>query len=238
MEDIMSLRVRLFVVTFVCVFAALCIAQDNKCPQGFNFAGRLYGSGSFGSNFAHRVEIQFPPNVRIDSSYQQGSVHAENGQSDAHSRLNPQAIPKGIHIVPFGSDDHEKGWAVDDPELKGIAWDDDGRITRYGFGMQLYCTTGSGEADRIVGGCNVDVDVCYKPKGGRAQGSLGGGTALVIRGVNLRRNPSSVNKPIAVLQANTEVQLLSPAPVQGFYKVKTRSGLEGWVGANFLKVRA
>jgi hypothetical protein len=216
----------------------LGFAQDNKCPQGFNFAGRLYGSGSYGSNFAHRVEIQFPPNVRIDSSYQQGSVHAENGQSDAHSRLSPQAIPKGIHIVPFGSDDHEKGWAVDDPELKGIAWDDDGRITRYGFGMQLYCTTGSGEADRIVGGCNVDVDVCYKPKSGRAQGVLGGGTALVIHGVNLRRSPSSVNKPIAVLQANTEVQLLSSSPVRGFYKVKTTNGLEGWVGANFLKIKA
>lgn len=234
----MSLRSRLSIITFICVLASISLAQDNKCPQGFTFAGRLYGSGSYGSNFAHRIEIQFPPNARIDSSYQQAAVHAENGQSDAHSRLNPQAIPKGIHIVPFGSDDHEKGWAVDDPELKGVAWDDDGRITRYGFGMQLYCTTGSGEADRFVGGCNVDVDVCYKPRVGKTHASIGEKRALVTHGVNLRPAPSLVNKPLTTLRANVEVELLSPTAVRGFYKVRTREGLEGWVGKSFVKIKA
>ena len=159
--------VRMSALAFTTLWVALCSAQENRCPNGFVFAGRLYGSGGFGSNFAHRVEVQFPLYARIDQNYQQNSVHAENGQSDAHSRLNPKAIPSGINILPYGSDDHEKGWAVNNPELKGVAWDNEGLITRFAFGMQLYCTTGSGEQDRVVGGCNVDVDVCFKPRGGK-----------------------------------------------------------------------
>jgi len=162
------------------------------------------------------VEITFPPNARIDSSYQQGAVHAENGQSDAHSSLKPQAIPKGIHIVPFGSDDHQKGWAVADPELKGTAWDDDGRITRYGFGMQLYCTTGIGEADRVVGGCNVDVDVCYKPKSGSARSRLQKTTPLVTHRVNLLMDEYSVNKSMTVPRTSVEMRIPVPTPYGAF----------------------
>ena len=156
---------KLLILTFLglSAFVSAGVAQ-NRCPAGFRFAGRLHGEGSFGSNFNQRAEVTFAPSPRIDKTYQQDSVHAENGQSDAHTNLRPENIPHGIRIVPFGSDDHEKGWAVLEPELKGVEFDDEDRVTRYAFGMHLYCTTGSGEADRFVGGCDVNVDVCYKPK--------------------------------------------------------------------------
>lgn len=154
----------------VCVLALIGLASlalpmqaQNRCPDGFNFLGRLHGAGSYNSNFNQRVEIRFS-RVRMDRSYRQQAIHAENGQSDAHSNIKPTDIPAGLNLVPFGSDDHEKGWAVLAPELKGVEFDEDDRIKTYAFGMSLYCTTGSGEADRFVGGCDVNVDVCYKPK--------------------------------------------------------------------------
>jgi hypothetical protein len=151
--------------------------------------------------------------------FQQSSIHPENGQSDAHSPLTAQQIPKGIYIVPYGSNDHEKGWAVHSPELKGVEWDDNATITRYVFGMTLYCTTGSGEADRFVGGCNVNVDVCYKPKVPIVSKKMG----VILRGVNLRSDPSMLHQPVGLLHTNDEVELLSSDAVRGFFQVRTKN---------------
>jgi hypothetical protein len=141
-----------------------------QCPAGLISVGRIYGEGSFGSNLVTYKEILLPAGARIDTSYHQPALSPPaNGKSDAHSRLVVSEVPAGIFIVPGGDDSANHGWAVGDgPEpriqLVPATWDSTtNTISQYKFGIRLYCTTGSGEADRWTGGCNVHVDVCYKP---------------------------------------------------------------------------
>jgi hypothetical protein len=221
--------------------AARCVLNSGSCdccfsteqvPSGVRLRRNVVWFWKFRQQLQHyngHPQVTFPANARIDSSFQQASVHPENGQSDAHSPLTAQQIPKGIYIVPYGSDDHEKGWAAHSPELKGIEWDDNATITRYVFGMTLYCATGSGEADRLVGGCNVyvdvggcnvNVDVCYQPKVPIIAKKMG----VILRAANLRSDPSTAHKPVGLLYTNEEVELLSSEAVRGFFQVKTKDG--------------
>jgi hypothetical protein len=145
----------------VLFMSPLSFAQT-RCPEGFRYAGTLSGTGSAIEAFSKRVELRLPENATLDTSYQQTRVRADNGQGNAHSNLRPQDIPKGIHIIPTGTHDLDKGWSVSDPQLKAVERSADGRITRYQFGMRLNCTVGSGMQQS--GSCEVDVEVCYKPK--------------------------------------------------------------------------
>ena len=95
----MTKRVGLLVVTlFMC---PLSFAQTN-CPEGSKYAGTLSGTGSAIEAFSKRVEVKLP------------SVRADNGQGHAHSNLRPQDIPKGTYIIPYGSNDLDKGSVVYD----------------------------------------------------------------------------------------------------------------------------
>ena len=146
--------------------APLSFAQCN----GLTYAGEAHGEGAFGSNLYGFGEVLLPPNIKLDTSYHQTTIGAvANGKSDARSRLVASEVPAGICIVPSGDNNANHGWAVGDgaePRIQLIpaAWDmQTNTITRYKFGIRLYCTTGSGELDRTTGGCNAKVAVYYKP---------------------------------------------------------------------------
>ena len=147
-------------VAFILLFLpCLSVAQSN-CPDGFRYAGTLQGSAAYQVPFSEWVEIKLPENAIPDIAYQQTRVRAEDGNIKEHSNLRPQDIPRGIHIVPYGSSS-DGGWAVSEPELRVLETQADRRITRYAFGMQLYCMPGHLPTHA---GCDVNVDVCYKPK--------------------------------------------------------------------------
>lgn len=139
------------------------VAQQN-CPEGFRYVGTLSGTGSLSNPFDKRMTLRFPENATLDESFQQKNVRATNGKSGARSNLRPQDIPKGVLIIPSGKEDkiYESGWAVSDPELKGIQRDDTGKITRYEFGLKLFCAVESNGANPYFAECSVNVDVCYK----------------------------------------------------------------------------
>ena len=134
---------------------------QNRCPEEFRYAGTLSGTGSRSGPFNETVVLKLPENATLDESYQQTKVRATNGKSKAQSNLRPQDIPKGIHIIPSGSSDLEKVWAVSKPQLRKIK---DETSTRYAFGMHLFCSVHGSPYTQTEGACNVEVQVCYKPK--------------------------------------------------------------------------
>jgi hypothetical protein len=134
------------------------LAQHN-CPPGFDYAGTLNGAGVYGVAFDERREVNLPSYATLDTSFQQTKVRAFAGNRQAKSDLQAKDIPKGIYIITGGSTIHENGWAVSAPELKTV-----GEPARYRFGMKLYCISSSASPTMHFGGCDVNVDVCYKPK--------------------------------------------------------------------------
>jgi len=146
------------IVLFV-PFLSLAQGVHDRCPADFRYVGTLKGTGSFVELLDKTLEIKFPENATLDTSYQQTKVVADGGKGE-HSNLCPQDIPKGVHIVPYGQGESGKAWVVSDPRLKTVS-QADGK-TRYVFGMHLHCTVD--EYARQFGGCAVNVDVCYKPQ--------------------------------------------------------------------------
>ena len=142
--------------------SSLALAQHN-CPQGFQHVGTLSGTGSISTDFNERRAINFPENATIDTTYQQTNIRSHGGNPKAHSDLTAKEIPKGIHIITYGSTYLNNGWSVSAPKLVTIQVTGSESATRYRFGMNLYCTVGRVNTQN-VGGCNVEVDVCYLPK--------------------------------------------------------------------------
>jgi hypothetical protein len=139
-------------------------ARAQCSDPGLKFAGELGVEGSFNNNGNRTQEVSLPVGaVNIDTTFHQTSLKAFGGGSDARSPLQASQIPAGICIVATGTEDHEKGWAVHSPYFHVVA-DDGVRVTQRAFGMTLYCTVGSNELDRTVGGCNAKVQVYYKLK--------------------------------------------------------------------------
>jgi hypothetical protein len=147
-------------LAFILFFISSVSVAQNPCPEGFRYVGTLEGSAAYMVPFSKRVELSLPENATLDVSYQQAKVRAEDGQINEHSNLRPQDIPAGIHIIPYGRAS-DGGWAVSQPELRVVERQANGRITRYAFGMQLYCIPGHLPTHAP---CEVNVSVCYKPK--------------------------------------------------------------------------
>jgi hypothetical protein len=157
----------------VCLSVAMSttglVRLNAQCPADLVHAGKLYGEGG-PANYVGHPEVVFtlPSGTVIDRSFHQANISAvANNQSDAHSNLTPTKIPGGICIVPSGTNDNNKGWSVgnnDTPTLRASDWDDAGRVSSYVYSMGLYCTVDSGLRGMGSGGCNVAVDVYYKPK--------------------------------------------------------------------------
>ena len=149
------MNTRLGLLILGLLFTSPSILAQHSCPEGFNFAGRLSLTGSYGAAEQEK-EVALPKGATVDTSFQQTSVRARDGNEKAQSNLRAEDIPKGIYISPSGTTSLGKGWAVNKPELKGVQ-------SRKIFGMKLYCTTGGGSYENM-GGCEVEVEVCYKPK--------------------------------------------------------------------------
>lgn len=156
---------RVAFLTFVLLSLSPWAAGQHNCPEGLRYVGTLSGSGSESNPFDKRVTVKFPEDASLDESFQQKNVRATNGKSGAHSNMRPQDIPKGVLVITSGKEDkvYEPGWAVSDPELKGIERDNAGKITRYEFGMKLFCTVGSNGQNPHFAECSVNAEVCYKP---------------------------------------------------------------------------
>jgi hypothetical protein len=150
----------IFLLSYVALHS---IASYAQCPAGFTFINRLYAdSGGAEDSKTHQTTL-LPEHFHLDKSYQQSSGTFAGGGSGAASSLTPDQIPAGIHIIPGGSQSGNKGWAVSEPKLEVVKEQDDMVIQRK-FTMYMYCTRGSGEADKLQGGCDVRVDVCAKSK--------------------------------------------------------------------------
>ena len=152
------LIVSVLIVSFL-LMSSLSSAQD-RCPEGFHYVGALSGTDT--EKFDETVFLKLPEGATLDESYQQTQVRATNGKGKAKSNLRPQDIPKGIHIIPYGSSNLRKVWAVSEPQL--IKPDSNGTSTRYAFGMHLFCSVQGSAFSQNEGSCEVGVDVCYKPK--------------------------------------------------------------------------
>jgi hypothetical protein len=135
------------------------VAQAEKCPKGSKFVGNIEGQGSFNKNLNMHQDVVLPEGVALDSAKQQTTLKPAGGGSDSRSDMPASSVPAGIFINPYGSEDHEKGWAIHSPTLVTAAGPGS-QTSRLKFGLTLYCTTGSGEIDRFVGDCFVKVPVC------------------------------------------------------------------------------
>ena len=153
------MRLRFTLVTLGLLSMAAPLLAQHNCPEKLRFVGTLTGTGSYGIAFDERREINLPPDATIDTSFQQSNVRARAGNSRAQSTMRAKDIPKGIMIIPGGSTVYDNGWAVIAPELEPV-----GNTARYRFGMKLYCISSTSPSNMHSGGCNVNVDVCYKPK--------------------------------------------------------------------------
>src|SRR5215831_16082424 len=116
---------RCYLLSFVgLLLPCLGLAQVHEgCPEGLKYVGTIKGTGSFVELLDKRLELKLPQNATLDTSYQQAKVVAAGGKG-AHSKLRPEDIPKGIHIVPYGNDESGKAWAVSDPKLKMVSSSD------------------------------------------------------------------------------------------------------------------
>jgi hypothetical protein len=152
-----------FPLALLFLLASTLTRAQNNCPDGFRYAGTLSGYGSSVEGFDARKTLTLPDNATLDESYQQKRVRATNGKNGVDSSMRPQDVPKGIHLVPYGKSlsIYEQGWAVSDPELKALNRDASGKVTRYEFGMKLFCNAHTGGHRAVE--CSVGVDVCYRP---------------------------------------------------------------------------
>ena len=144
-------------LTFSFLFMSVLSTQSNY-PQRFVYVGNLSGTGSATQEFNKTVVLKLPEGATLDESYQQSRVRAANAEGKAN--LRPQDIPKGILIIPHGSNGHEKAWSVSEPKLTEIKSDS----TRYEFGMHLLCRVEGSPYSQQSGDCHVQLEVCHKPK--------------------------------------------------------------------------
>ena len=55
---------------------------------------------------------------------------------------------------------------------------------------------------------------------------------VVTHRATLRSDPSTDHKPLLVLQAGEDVEILAPTPTSNYYHVRTTEGTDGWVYAS------
>ena len=161
----MKAHIRIVVFILALSMMPSLSGAQSRCPYGTEYAGTLSGEGTDTEKFDRRVGLKLPENVPLDESYQQTKLAAAtNRRGKESSNLRPQDVPKGIFISPSGSRDNLVRWAVSEPKLVALERDENGTVTQYGFGMHLSCSIEGSDFDRQVGGCSVDVVVCFKPK--------------------------------------------------------------------------
>jgi hypothetical protein len=61
---------------------------------------------------------------------------------------------------------------------------------------------------------------------------------VVKHHATLRNDPSTAHKPLQVVQAGEDVEILDPAPTHNYYHVRTSEGTEGWIFAGNIEILA
>ncbi len=69
-----------------------------------------------------------------------------------------------------------------------------------------------------------------------AAGNAYGEDAVTLKRATLRADPSTRHKPIDILEAGDDVELVEPTPTAGYYHVRTEDGQEGWIYARNLQL--
>lgn len=91
------------------------------------------------------------------------------------------------------------------------------------------------EAEPVIEGQTVIPEVTTAPKPEISETKLIGLVGNCAR-LNVREEPSAMADIIAVLEAGSEVQLTSEESVNGFYKVTTADGREGYCMRDYIGI--
>ncbi len=146
------------------VLVTSAAAQDNKCPAGLKYLGRLHYETN-AENEHETKTVAFPVGIGLDPKYQQSNLKCSGGGSDARCDLTNADVPRGLHLAMSGDEaacpglvGERKGWAVTRPINLTALQVGGNTVEQFGFSANLSCTHGS----NACGGCNVDVKVCGK----------------------------------------------------------------------------
>ncbi len=146
------------------VFVTSAAAQDNKCPVGLKYVGRVHYETS-ADNGHETKTVAFPVGIGLDPTYQQSNLKCSGGGSDAKCDLTNADVPRGLHLTMSGDETacpglvgERKGWAVNRPINLTALQVSGNTVEQFGFSANLSCSHGT----NACGTCNVDVKVCAK----------------------------------------------------------------------------
>ena len=91
------------------------------------------------------------------------------------------------------------------------------------------------EAEPVIDGQTVIPEVTTPPEVEARAGKLPGIVGNCAR-LNVRKEPNKMADVIAVLEAGSEVRLVSEKPVNGFYNVIAVDGREGYCMCDYIRV--
>lgn len=91
------------------------------------------------------------------------------------------------------------------------------------------------EAEPVIEGQTVIPEVATPPEEEARAAKLPGIVCNCTR-LNVRKEPNKMSDVIAVLEAGSEVQLVSEEPVNGFYNVITADGREGYCMCDYISI--
>lgn len=91
------------------------------------------------------------------------------------------------------------------------------------------------EAEPVIDGQTVIPEVTTPPEAEAQAAKLPGVVGNCAR-LNVRKEPNKMADVIAVLEAGSEVQLVSEELVNGFYNVITADGREGYCMCDYIRI--
>lgn len=91
------------------------------------------------------------------------------------------------------------------------------------------------EAEPVIEGQTMIPEVTTSPEAEARAAKLPGIVGNCAR-LNVREEPNKMTDVIAVLEAGSEVQLVSEEPVNGFYNVITADGREGYCMCDYISI--
>ena len=91
------------------------------------------------------------------------------------------------------------------------------------------------EAESVIEGQTMIPEVTMAPESEAQAAKLPGIVGNCAR-LNVRKEPNKMADVIAVLEAGSEVRLVSEKPVNGFYNVITADGREGYCMLDYISI--
>ena len=91
------------------------------------------------------------------------------------------------------------------------------------------------EAEPVIEGQTMIPEVTMPPEAEAREAKLPGIAGNCAR-LNVRKEPNKMADVIAVLEAGSEVRLVSEKPVNGFYNVIAADGREGYCMCDYISI--